>query len=43
VHRGRVTLALREENQSEPVRDADARLPGRIRENKWPIEASSYR
>ena len=40
VHRGTVYSSLRKEG---PVRDADARLPGRIRANKRPIEASRKR
>ena len=40
MHRGIVYSSLR---RGGPVRDADARLPGRIRANKQPIEESSYR
>lgn len=40
MDRGTVYSSLRREG---PVRDADARLPGRIRANKRPIGESSYR
>lgn len=40
MHRGTVYSSLR---RGEPVRDADARLSGRIRANKRPIEASKKR